>query len=386
MSLDNIQLTKEIFIAIDIVSNGDGTKDKPFKAPGGHLDGFVSQFGNSIKVNLFPGHYVTRGFRVPENFILEGLGAHKEDTVIRLIGNVGDTNFNYPHIRMFAEKTWSNLFVIKNLTLDGNWQNQVMAGINGNYKIDLVVVRCTQGKAENIKIINFGANGKNYGMEGLEAFPLCFNTFSNGPPYKYHPQYLPVNQREPQTYVEVSDCEVSNGNFLNGGYCTAIFVRTNQPDGGDRQVVGVRESPAAVIKNNVVSCGDGIAYGCGVAEMVKFENNKSISSKCGLNIDTGVINRIQITRNQFLDCNQGINIVPVIGSKNVIIKNNVITLTAPYFNKILKRYEPFYGINIKNVTETSIKNNYILGLNPQYKKNKAIVGFNEPGNVLVNLS
>ena len=356
---ETISLTKEFYITSFPFGGGSGTKTDPYRAVAGNIDSFVSFLGDSCKVHLLAGNYTTKGFKVPKNFIL--LGAGKDSTFLKLVDNVGKGNFNYPHLRMLVDNGWSNLFIVKDITLDGNWTGQSEAETNGNFKIEPIVVQTIRGKVENVRVTNFGSNAKDYGNVGLECFPLCLLTFSNGEPFKYPSAYAGLISKEDQTYIEISECEAINSFFSHGGYCTAIFTRTNFVGAGDRQSIGVRNTRAATIKNNYVSVPGGIAYGGASSEMVVFEGNVAENCKCGFNFDTYHADRIKIINNQFINCNQGINFAPSGGGKDVIIDRNIFTVGKQFFNTVLGTYEEFYAIKARYCSNTTANNNYVLG-------------------------
>lgn len=89
----------------------------------------------------------------------------------------------------------------------------------------------------------------------------------------------------------------------------------------------------------------GIAYGSAISENLLFENNTAIRCKCGVNIDTGEIRNVRFIGNRFLGCNQGMNLTPYPQSRDIVIKGNAITLTAPFFNPVTRKTEDFYYIN-----------------------------------------
>lgn len=356
---ETVPLNREIYIISASYNGGSGTKTDPYKVLNGNIDLLIANFGDSCKVHFAAGNYTTKGFKVPKNFIL--LGAGKDLTYLKLIDNVGANNFNYPHIRMLVDNGWSNLFILKDLTLDGNWAGQSVAETHGNFKIEPVVVHTIRGKVENVRVTNFGSNGKIYGEKvGLECFPLCLLTFSNGEPFKYFPAFAGLIQKEDQTYIEISECEVTSPHFVYGGYCTAIFVRTNHINEGDRQPAATRTTRAATVKNNYVCVPDGIAYGGASCEMVVFKGNVAKDSKCGFNFDTFQAYYLEIKNNQFINCNQGINFTPE-GGNGIKIDNNVFIIGNRYFNKFLNDYENSYAVNVAWSLNISANSNYISG-------------------------
>jgi hypothetical protein len=355
---ENIRLDKEIYVVAETSDGsikGKGTQSNPYRL--NDLDILVPLLGNSIKINLLPGIYFTNGFRVPPWFII--LGSNRKDVIIRLKSDIKQKNFNYPHIRMFADRMWSELFIAKNLTLDGNW-NEQYADNHGNFKVELISVQTILGKAENIDVINFGCSARDYGKRGLEAFPLTFQTFSNGKPFNYSPEFRSmIGGNESQTYIEIVNCTVSRPHFFDGGFCTAIFARTNFPTDGDRQPFGSRETLAASIRNNYCNVPGGGAYGCAISEMIEFVGNIAEDCQAGYNTDTGQCSRIKILNNQFRRCSSGIHFFPYPGSTKVDISGNIIILKEPFYNKVLGRLDDSFGIWTGNVSNLNINRNYI---------------------------
>lgn len=376
---DTTPLTKEIYVISSSTTGGTGTKTDPHKAQNGNIDFLIAVFGDSCSVHLAAGNYVTRGFKAPKSFILQGEG--KNNTVLKLMDNVRTANFNYPHIKMISDNDWSILFVVKNITLDGNWKGQSEAETSGNFKIDPIVVKTIRGKVENVRITNFGCNGKAYGSLGLECFPLSLFTFSNGDPFKYDPGFLSLIGKEDQTYLEISECEVLNPNFFFGGYATAIFVNTNFVGAGDRQIAGLRTSRSATVRNNYVSVPGGIAYGAASSEMVVFEGNVAVNTKCGFNFDTFAANRIKIINNQFINCSQGINFTPNYGGNDIIIDNNTFVIGKKFFNTVLGINEDSYAVKASYCQNISANNNYISC--PDDPTFKPLDGINGIGNTII---
>lgn len=376
---EDIQLAKELYIALGSTAGGSGSKSDPLRAVNGRIDPLVPSFGPSCKVHLASGEYLTNGFMVPRDFIL--LGPGKYSAILKLEDNC-TSNFGFPAVKMLADNGWSNLFICKDLTLDCNWNGQPVATAGNNYKLDAIVVQCIRGKVESVRVMNFGANGKAYGTLGLECFPLSLWTVSNGDPFQYDPIYNGKKGTEDQTYLEISECEVIQPHFVYGGYCSAIFVKTSYPQAGDRQPMGVRTSRAATVKNNYVNVPGGIAYGSAQSEMVVFEGNIARDSKCGFNLDTGAADRISILGNQFLNCSQGISFVPENGGNKITIDDNLFLMGQKFFNPILQQYENWYAVNASRLTGSSANRNTVIGPDDPllYFLGSGITGF---GNVRI---
>ena len=336
---------REVWLAPDrpIHTIGNGTQADPFNCLGKRIEDIIAPLGKSVRVNLASGRYSTHGFRVPNRFMLSGSGP---ETEIVFASASAKQNFNYPQVRMFADSGWSNLFVIQDVTLDGNIQVQPEFPTYGRFKIEPVSALVTKGLLLRITIKNWGCNGADFGLAGFEAFPLSLETYSSGPPWNYDSIYRGlVNLKSDFTFLEISDCIVERGHFLNGGYCTGVFVKTNQPGQGDRQPYGVRETLAALVARNVVKDCAGIGLGCAFSENVLFEDNRVENSKCGVNVDTGRCRNLSFIRNQFLGVSQGFNIVPAPDSGRIEVSRNVIALAESFFNPILKIVEPQYYRN-----------------------------------------
>lgn len=338
---------REVYIASDATPGGDGTRNKPLR-PTSTIESVIGPLlsGRSLKVVLFPGEYTTVGFRVPWRFMLQGFG--KDATKIKLINH--HQNFGYLESRcakMFSDNGWSNVLIIRDISLDGNVSNfPDFYNSIGNCKVDLAAAWASRGAYDGVRVIGYGSNARGSGDLGFEAFPLSLNTYSAGSPFQYYQQYTAkISDIDDQTFLEICNCEALGGVFLNGGYATDIFVKTNFPNAGDRQPFGTRTNLAAHVHHNIVRNGS-IAYGSAVSEQVLFSDNLALGTKCAFNFDTGEVQRLTIRDCRFLNCNQGINITPNPNSKHVTLERNVISLTTPYFNPITKTTEPFYYVNV----------------------------------------
>lgn len=360
------KLARDVHVAADIWWDGDGSASRPFKAPHGDLDHvFAKGLGESVRLTLKPGIYSTFGFYAPERFILDG---GNRDTRLILKPNTTTQNpwWKDRQLRIIRHRSWSHVLIVRNITLDGNYSNQDWSNNLDNFKVEPLAANVTVAKAENVRVAGFGASGKGY-RDGLEAFPLSFNTFVNGDRQNYFPSYRAI--QEETSRVEILNCEVAGGQFTHGGYCTAICVRTSfGPTQGDRQPFGIRTSQAALIRDNSVSVPDGIAYGVISSEQVLFEHNQCSRTKAAVNIDVGEIVGIAFRKNRFLDCNQGFRILPHPNSRDLEITDNVLTITQPYFNKTLKEFEPWYDfwIDERNIANRKIERNhvYTVGAKP----------------------
>jgi hypothetical protein len=251
------------------------------------------------------------------------------------------------------------LFIAKDLTVDCNWNGQ--KGLKGNFKVDGIVVQTVRGKVDNVRVMNFGSDGGSYSDLGLECFPLSLWTFSNGSPFEYNSIYNSLIDKEATTFLEISECEVVMPFFVSGGYCSAIFIKTNYPNAGDRQPVGKRTSISAIVRNCYANVPGGLGFGGAGSEMVIYEGNIAENCKAGFNFDTFKADRITIQGNQFINCNQGINFTPNEGGNNIQINKNIFVVGDPFFNPILKAYEEFYAIRCLYLTNSSANDNIIIG-------------------------
>ena len=88
---NNIKLSKEIYIVHSTSGGGDGSKNDPYKAPNGNLDSLISLFGESVKIYLGTGVFLTKGFKAPKSLILIGEGKNK--TVIKNRVSIANLSF-----------------------------------------------------------------------------------------------------------------------------------------------------------------------------------------------------------------------------------------------------------------------------------------------------
>ena len=343
------ELTITKYVTVGSVAGGNGSVMTPYVAVDGDLDPVFALIASGTTLHILAGNYTTKGWAVPASVAIIGSGM--DQTIITLKSNAITAPF-YPAIRMFspAPNQWSTLFIAKDLTLDCNWSGQTTGLTLGNFKIEAIQVQCFRAKVENVRVRNFGADGTAYGLTGLECFPIALHTFSNGLPNMYDPIYTALIGNEPTTFLEIVGCEVTDPHFVHGGYCTAIFVNTNQPGAGDRQVQGLRTTNAALVRGCYVSVPGGIAYGCAESEQVQFEGNVAVDSKCGFNHDTGKAIHVRIAGNQFWNLSQGINFTPGAGSSDVEVTHNVFQIAGPFYNSVLGAMESSYVLNTGSFT------------------------------------
>ena len=259
----------------------------------------------------------------------------------------------------FSENMGVKSLYLYNLTLDCDWDGNATArkAHAGNYKLGGVSVRAWQGKIERCNVKNFGCDGASLGDLGNEVFPLRLETYAGGPPYDQYVGWAAGLKGESVPCVEIRGCKVIQPHFENGGYCTAIFVRTCQPNAGDRLPIGVRTTPAALVLDNTVEVPGGIAYGCAESDNALFIKNDAHLCKCAFNFDTGSAFNVQLRENKFAPLNQGINFTGA--SRDVQILSNHIECTSEFFNAKLNRTEPTFTVRLKNNTSTVVDANNI---------------------------
>lgn len=349
---------KRVWATADPAATGDGSsKAKPLPLTGGDIDALIKSLGPSFRITLAPGNYSTSGVTLPRHASIVGAGIGSTTIRMRDGAANGPPCPGFPHCRVFSDSDWCFNLHISDLTIDCNWPQQTTAKANGNYKLDAIVVRTVRGIVERVEVINFGSNGKDYGSDGLECFPLFITTYASGAPFKYHAAHS-VKASDPAdvSYIEIRNCEVHKPHFINGGYCTAIMVQTSLPEAGDRQPFGLRETLAASVIGNYVHAPGGIAYGAAQSERVLWQDNVCFGAVAAFNFDTGQAANLQIIRNHFLGVNQGINVTAAANSKNVSIQRNSVLLKEPYFNPLLGKLTPFFWVKLANLPNEATGN------------------------------
>lgn len=361
-SLAEFPFVKQTWIVPGSGVGGTGTKDSPIQVLNGDLDQLAVLSAPSFRLNLLPGVYHTRGIKLPWHASIVGSG--RDNTIIRLKNDVKATNGYWPNIRVLSDHNYCGVLHLSDFTIDCNWQGQSEGLTNGNFKIDGLVINVVKALVERIGVINFGVNGKNYPpSQGLEGFPLCLYTYSSGSPWKYHDGFkVKIGDESDVSKIVIRDCRVEKPHFLNGGYCSAIFVQTSQ--GADRQPANLRDNLCALIENNYVHVPGGIGLGAAISEQVEFRNNVVIDSVCGFNLDTGRMKGLKLIRNHFLGVNQGINVVPGEASSDVTIQENTVALTTPYYNPGFKTYTPYFWLKSGELIKSGLitKGNYLTQL------------------------
>jgi len=303
-------------------------------------------------LKLMPGSYTTEGFPLPNGDY--AIIAPEGFVSIKLKASAYSAMGYH-----FSENMGVKSLYLYNLTLDCDWDGNATArkAHAGNYKLGGVSVRAWQGKIERCNVKNFGCDGASLGDLGNEVFPLRLETYAGGPPYDQYVGWAAGLKGESVPCVEIRGCKVIQPHFENGGYCTAIFVRTCQPNAGDRLPMGVRTTPAALVLDNTVEVPGGIAYGCAESDNALFIKNDAHLCKCAFNFDTGSAFNVQLRENKFTPLNQGINFTGA--SRDVQILSNRIECTSEFFNAKLNRTEPTFTVRLKNNTSTVVDANNI---------------------------
>jgi len=256
---DSIKTAQEIWAVPDGITNksGSGTKDDPYRL-GGYLDYLTAWIGNSARVHLAPGVYGMREFLFPDTWLLD---APAGDVTLKLADNAAPREGHWRMMR--AKNGWASFVSISGIIFDGNWKNQ--PGIKTkNFKIEPMTIRALQTRIQGCTVRNWGScgDGVNY---FLEAMPLNATTVASGDPALYIPGKRGYEKVElTPSRIEILDNVVELPNFVGGGYCTGIFVRTNMgTDSGDRQPMETRTTEAALVRGNMVNVPGGICYGGG---------------------------------------------------------------------------------------------------------------------------
>lgn len=361
MNLDrDITLNTNIWIAPDKRKSGDGTKDNPYACSS--IDKAWPMLGNSGVLHLHPGEYTLKGVSVPKLASIAIIGSGPLECVIKA-EPVPDP---YPpaggKLVMISDAAWATLFYAAGFTLDGSWDKQGAGIATGNFKTEAIVMRGLQVKYEDVRFTNFGSAAKAHGQAGLEAMFLAATTFSNGPPFYFDVVFASMVD-EPVTFVEISHCTGDNLHYLDGGYSTPIFIRTNMPNEGDRQPWGVRTTPAGRVHHCRVNGPGGGAFGCAYSENVVFEDNHAENCQAFFNCDTGAVRNLTLRHNRAINCNSGINVTTRHPrSANLDISNNVISLSEPFYNAVLGRDMPFYAVRVDSFAHDAVcRDNVLIG-------------------------
>jgi len=245
-------------------------------------------------------------------------------------------------------------FYLHGIEFNCNWDGQTEARrLNrGNFKLGAVCVRTWRGKIDSCTVKHFGCDGKSLPI-GNEVFPLRLETYTGGKPTEHYPAWASSLKTEPTPCIQITKCSVTDPHFVDGGYCTAIFVKTSQPNAGDRLPLGVRTTRAAAVTLNRVVVPGGIAYGCAQSDDVFFEGNRCKDTKCAFNFDTGDLRNSRICDNAFFNVSQGINLEG--SSNNVKIEGNTIEVGKPFFNPVTGLDEISYAVRLNHNTDTTLR-------------------------------
>ena len=361
---DAIRVDRELWAAPDGIGgmlSGDGSQSRPYRVPGGSLDALLPVLGTSCRIRMLTGEFNVRHFSPPQKTVLLH-GAGVSATKINLPPNCTDGPF-YPHIRMITDggRYFTN-FACTDMTIDGNWDAQP---VHPNLKIQALSIEACVAHLRNVEVVNCGANGTLSGDAGLEAMPISVQTFANGDRQHYFPSMAFLWGAEPTTRLEVIDCRVRLSHFVKGGTETGIFIRTNSP--ANRQPAGTRTTEAALVRGCSVISPGGICYGGADLDMVTYEDNTG-EGMCAFNADSLTANRTTIQNNRFFNCATGINVSPEHGGSGIRIDGNIVQLGGKFWNSVLRRFEPQWGIQLQRATGTGSRNVIlvpdVLGLTP----------------------
>lgn len=366
--------TSNLIADLILELRGEGTKSSPYQLPLGNIDLLLPLLEDSCCVNLLEGEYITFCFNpTSKTLALRGQGK----VIVKLANNSTGGPF-YPHIRMITDGgRWFTYFECVNITFDGNWDQQPA---HPNLKIQALSIEALVTKVLDVEVINCGANGTEEGVRGLEAMPISVQTCANGDLAQYYSWARQLYYSEPTTWFEIRRCKVSKPHFIKGGTWTGIYVRTNSP--ANRQLSGTRTTVAGVVTDCQVIGPGGICFGGADVDMVHYLNNIG-SGMCAINIDTLTATRLLINGNRFFNCNTGINVSPDKGGSNLDISNNVVHLMEPFYNEVLNRNEPQWGVQSKFTTNSKAGNNTIFYSSDAVNLLNGIDGAN---NILVKIA
>ena len=303
---------------------------------------------NSTVVRFAPGIYTLPGWMIPETSAW--IGSDAGPVKLRIIPNpAGPTDRHTP--QAFARSLHCMLFYAHNIEFDMDWAAwmSIRNTSNGNFKLGCVALAAWQFKMNKCTIRRFGSDGEAYGNAGNEVFPILAKSWAGPGP----------NEQLRPPCIEVSNCLIEDPYFFDGGYGTAIHPQTNQ-DRGDRFIMGTRTTQAAHIHDNTINIPGGIGLGAGGdsggTEQAIYENN-IITGKCMFNCDTGRAHKLIVRDNTFVGP-QGPNLEAP--SSYCEFRNNHITITEPFFNKVLDKVEDRWAFRLKNNQTTIVDGNLIV--------------------------
>jgi len=318
---------------------GSGSTSDPFN--GNRLDEVIAEIkrratkdDDQVRIDFGRGKFETKGIAPGLNWRISGSGMR--ETVLAL-KDVADGSFHHVNVYVVSsayygrstDPTWLDYFEIRNLTLDCQWPLQ-SAREDENVKYGGVHANVIEGKVVNVRVINWGSNGLN--PASSEAFPIFLETFS-----------------AEDTFLLIEGCEVEKQHQYQGGYATAIMVQTMQPGAGDRIPEGTRQSLAGIVRNNRTVGIYGHGFGCGRSENVVFLDNVAVGCKTGFNCDTGHNRGIEISRNRFELCNQGVHVGNQSSGdfRDFRITENLMELNGPWVNEFLTRPRTEYSYGLR---------------------------------------
>lgn len=318
---------------------GSGSTNDPYN--GKRVDEVIAEIkrqapkdDDKVWINFGRGRFETKGIAPGLNWRMSGRGMR--DTVLAL-KDVGDDSFHHVNVYVVSsayygrsnDPSWLDYFEIRDLTLDCQWPLQ-SARKDESVRYGGVHANVSEGKVVNVRVINWGSNGLS--PASSEVFPIFLETYS-----------------AENTFVLIEGCEVEEQHQYQGGYATAIMVQTMQPGAGDRIPEGTRQSLAGIVRNNRAVGIYGHGYGCGRSENVVFLDNVAVGCKTGFNCDTGHNRGIEISRNRFELCNQGVHVGnPSSGDfRDFRITENFIELNGPWVNEFLTRPRTEYSYGLR---------------------------------------
>ncbi len=282
--------------------------------------------GHKIIVNILPGTYEMKPLLLwpsgATHYDVEiiGHGSTLNETTLKLSDNAAPGD----EIIAISNNSFMDSVVVKNLTLDCNWngQPQSLASYHSGFKLGGIRFSSEKITVEQVRVTNWGSNRAipESDPTGREAFAISVNTASRLP--------------GPTVPVLVKDCVVDGFDSVNFGYCTGIIVSThnnNFPQSGNffpdhnactgslpsnyQRPIGCVNGYLAVVINNIVDCNnyvgrrveDSIGLGASRAEAVGFFGNTVINAKVGFNADTPPLQDIDLAYNNLHDVQIGIS-------------------------------------------------------------------------------
>ena len=266
---------------------GAGTRENPFPADNFvyAMSGFT--FGNrdfarstNFTVRLHPGTYLLGLGRDPLALLPDGvrmIGAGMDRTILKL-KSARNANADF---FVLSSPPGAGRVEVSDLTVDGSWGEP---GVEAK-KIGGVNITAREGFIERVRGLGFGSAGEPGKDHTQETFVLLWRA--------------PVAGRGE---IRIRECEVS-GDSRGGpaGYAAALAVF-----GGGASADPT--SPTVVISDNRVrGVGNGTGINLASVHNVLVTRNEVTASRTGFHADTGVINRVTIANNRFVDVAMGIS-------------------------------------------------------------------------------